>query len=283
MYFFVLDQGNRRSSKWGVTFAYSLNRCISNNQLLLPPLSYCNIYEHQRESITSWTNVFRDVWKRQLTKAEGGYDHPLQCLAGELVQVNGQLKLNKIKKECNEVLDWFVCKSETQTKHSDVNRLVSILPPTKTTIIPIDISSESISNITNMYYSETPRVTSSVHTNEKRDPYKKGNDSETIVYFIYCLTQPGAVIGGVLVACSVIAVLSVLNVCKIRPQGLFTESSNHVYEDTGQVISSKTIYDDVVNNTRNKNTTTASTETYDIHESSSSVYNNIDESKYDNV
>lgn len=30
---------------------------------------------------------------------------------------------------------------ETQTKHPDVNRLVSILPPTKTAIIPIDISS----------------------------------------------------------------------------------------------------------------------------------------------
>lgn len=69
-----------------------------------------------------------------------------------------------------------------------------------------------------------------------------------------------------------------------RSKGLFTESNNHVYEDTAdQVISSKTIYDDVVNNTRNKNTTTASTQTYDIHESSSPVYNNIDESKYDNV
>lgn len=42
---------------------------------------------------------------------------------------------------------------------------------------------ESISNITNMYSSETPRVTSSVHTNDERDPYKKGNDSETIGEF----------------------------------------------------------------------------------------------------
>lgn len=39
-----------------------------------------------------------------------------------------------------------------------------------------------------MYSSETPRLTSSVHTNDERDPYKKGNDSETIGKFNIYIT-----------------------------------------------------------------------------------------------
>ncbi|VDI72977.1 Hypothetical predicted protein [Mytilus galloprovincialis] len=111
MQLIVLYLGNKDIVSWGKTFESSLIRCISKNQLLLAPLHYCNKNGNPNEAVTSWTNVFRDVWNQQLTKAEGGYDHPLQCLAGDLVQVDGQLQLNKTRKECNEVLDWFVCKS----------------------------------------------------------------------------------------------------------------------------------------------------------------------------
>lgn len=40
--------------------------------------------------------------------AEGGIDQPLQCLAGELVQINSQWKLLKTK---IDTLHWYVCRN----------------------------------------------------------------------------------------------------------------------------------------------------------------------------
>ncbi|CAG2239196.1 unnamed protein product [Mytilus edulis] len=85
-----------------------------------------------------------------------------------------------------------------------------------------------------------------------------------------------AVIGGVLGACSMIAVLVVLIVCKVRSKGIFAESNTQDYEDTSHVNFSTTTYDDL-DSTKHTNTTSTSTSnrTFDIDESSTPVYEEV--------
>ncbi|CAC5371295.1 unnamed protein product [Mytilus coruscus] len=236
---------------------------------------------HKNEGISSWTNVFRDVFECQLTKAEGGNDIPTQCLAGQLVQDNGQWNLIKTKTDCNEGLHWFLCRNdlvsttimssnktsptsklrERQTKTTNMNILVSL----KRNIITSYITTESISYTTYMNTSKTPRVTvNRMQTKNQKDLYHNGNNATNI----------GAVIGGTLGVCFLIAVLSVLIVCKLRIKNISTESNKHDYEDTSQVNFSKKVYEEL-NNTRNKSTTTTSTQTCDLDESNSTVYDEI--------
>ncbi|VDI13305.1 Hypothetical predicted protein, partial [Mytilus galloprovincialis] len=153
--------GNKDIGSWGKTFESSLIRCISKNQLLLAPLHYCNKNGNKNEAVTSWTNVFRDVWNRQLTKAEGGYDHPLQCLAGELVQVDGLLQLNKTRKDCNEVLDWFVCKSGSGYRSTQIN-------PFNRRVIPAEAYVPSQTSVQDTKFQQTEDI-----------PENKNTDSST--------------------------------------------------------------------------------------------------------
>ncbi|VDI66546.1 Hypothetical predicted protein [Mytilus galloprovincialis] len=83
----------------------------------------------------------------------------------------------------------------------------------------------------------------------------------------------GAVIGGVLGACSMIAVLVVLVVCKVRSKGIFAESNTQDYEDTSHVNFSTKTYDDL-DSTKHTHTTSTSTSnrTFEIDESSTPVY-----------
>lgn len=53
---------------WEKTFTDSLDWCMSKDQLLLAPLNYCKMNKNKNKGVISWTNVFRDVWDRQLTK-----------------------------------------------------------------------------------------------------------------------------------------------------------------------------------------------------------------------
>ncbi|VDH93665.1 Hypothetical predicted protein [Mytilus galloprovincialis] len=86
----------------------------------------------------------------------------------------------------------------------------------------------------------------------------------------------GAVIGGVLGAFSMIAVLVMLIVCKVRSKGIFAESNTQDYEDTSHVNFSTTTYDDL-DSTKHTNTTSTSTlnRTFKIDESSTPVYEEV--------
>lgn len=60
--------GNSEVFQRGNAYNYNLNACKSKNQLLLAPSLYCTIGGHYDQGIESWTNVFRKVYKVQLTK-----------------------------------------------------------------------------------------------------------------------------------------------------------------------------------------------------------------------
>ncbi|XP_063405668.1 uncharacterized protein LOC134689632 [Mytilus trossulus] len=82
----------------------------------------------------------------------------------------------------------------------------------------------------------------------------------------------GAVIGGLLGACSVIALLVVLIVCKFRSIGVFKESSTNDQEEPSQMEFSKATYQDSNIAKDNKSTKPTSNETYGLVENSTAVY-----------
>ncbi|CAC5423546.1 unnamed protein product [Mytilus coruscus] len=85
--------------------------------------------------------------------------------------------------------------------------------------------------------------------------------------------SPGAVIGGLLGACSVIVLLAVLIVCKVRSIGVFKESSKHDKQETSQMEFSKSPYQDSnITTDKRSTTTTTSNETYGLSENSTPVY-----------
>ncbi|XP_052086107.1 uncharacterized protein LOC127723500 [Mytilus californianus] len=84
----------------------------------------------------------------------------------------------------------------------------------------------------------------------------------------------GALIGGILGACSMIIVLALLIVCKIRSKRIFTESNTNNYEDTTRVNFSTSTYEDL-DNTKHTNLTATINQTCDIDESSAPVYEEV--------
>ncbi|CAC5422654.1 unnamed protein product [Mytilus coruscus] len=84
----------------------------------------------------------------------------------------------------------------------------------------------------------------------------------------------GVMIGGVLGTCSMITVLAVLIVCKVRAKEIFTESNTYHYEDTSRVNISTTIYEDL-ENTKHKSATATSNQTCVINESIAPVYDEV--------
>ncbi|CAC5422686.1 unnamed protein product [Mytilus coruscus] len=80
--------------------------------------------------------------------------------------------------------------------------------------------------------------------------------------------------GGVLGASSMVALLAVLIVCKVRSKGIFTESNTHDYEDTIRVNISTTTYEDI-DNTKHKSETATSNRTCDIDKSVAPVYEEV--------
>ncbi|CAC5412683.1 unnamed protein product [Mytilus coruscus] len=84
----------------------------------------------------------------------------------------------------------------------------------------------------------------------------------------------GAVIGGILDACSMIIVLAAM----VRSKGIFTESNTHNYEDTSRVYFSTTTYEDL-DKTNHKSLTATSNQTCDIDESIAPVYEEVNENK----
>ncbi|XP_052059264.1 uncharacterized protein LOC127699913 [Mytilus californianus] len=83
-----------------------------------------------------------------------------------------------------------------------------------------------------------------------------------------------AVIGGTLGACSLIIVLVVLIVCKVRSKGIFTDSNTHNYEDTSRVNFSTTTYEDL-DNKKHTNLTATTNQTCVIDEASTPVYEEV--------
>ncbi|CAG2210612.1 unnamed protein product [Mytilus edulis] len=86
----------------------------------------------------------------------------------------------------------------------------------------------------------------------------------------------GALIGGVLGACSMIAQLAVLIVSKVRSKGIFTKSNTRDYEDTSHVNCSATTYEDI-DNTKHKSETATTNQACDIDESVVPVYEEVSE------
>ncbi|CAC5422649.1 unnamed protein product [Mytilus coruscus] len=304
------DDPNQITS-WSQNHDISLNLCMNKNQLLLAPLHYCT-NRLRDQSTQSWTNVFREVYEYELTKAEGGNKTPLQCLSGHLVQHDGQWKLMKMKRDCNKHLAWFMCRNfdtkstisssagngptkseEILQKSSVTTSFPEIAFTTRTKVTKRKTSSFSITQITVTDLNTLPSLSlrtekymvRSTQTNGRiaytinstksagvvyngeenipqKDHSKEGNNSRTI----------GAVIGGLLGACSVITLLGVLIVCKLRSIGIFKESSKHHKQETSQIQFSKTTYQDSNNTTDKRSTTTTSNETYGLAENSTAVY-----------
>ncbi|CAC5397641.1 unnamed protein product [Mytilus coruscus] len=84
----------------------------------------------------------------------------------------------------------------------------------------------------------------------------------------------GAVIGGILGAFAMVAVLAVLIVRKLRSKGIFTESNTHDYDDTSRVKFSKTTYEDL-EKTNHKSLTATTNQTCDVDESSAPIYEEV--------
>ncbi|VDI02772.1 Hypothetical predicted protein [Mytilus galloprovincialis] len=81
-------------------------------------------------------------------------------------------------------------------------------------------------------------TTESSLVNTKPGLGKINRDQDTIT------TSTVAVIGGVLGACFILTVSTVMIVCKIRSKGIFKESDKHEKRETSQLHSSKTINQD---------------------------------------
>ncbi|CAC5400083.1 unnamed protein product [Mytilus coruscus] len=101
------------------------------------------------------------------------------------------------------------------------------------------------------------------------------NENKT---FYICKTS--AVIGGIIGACFILAVLAVLIVCKIRSKGIFEESNTYQKGETNQLHFSKTINQELTNTRNRKNTPSTSRQINDICETGTlgySVVNNLNE------
>ncbi|CAC5420808.1 unnamed protein product [Mytilus coruscus] len=85
-------------------------------------------------------------------------------------------------------------------------------------------------------------------------------------------TSTGAVIGGILGACSILAISAVLIVCKLRSKGIFKESNNYDNGNTNHAHFSKTIGQDSNSISDITNAITTSNQTYGIGETSTVVY-----------
>ncbi|XP_052059261.1 uncharacterized protein LOC127699911 [Mytilus californianus] len=88
-------------------------------------------------------------------------------------------------------------------------------------------------------------------------------------------TSTGAVIGGILGACFILTVSTVLIVCKIRSKGIFNESDKHENRETSQLHFSKTSNRDLTNTTKGTSTALASTKTNDSCEMRTLVYSAV--------
>ncbi|CAC5422682.1 unnamed protein product [Mytilus coruscus] len=82
----------------------------------------------------------------------------------------------------------------------------------------------------------------------------------------------GAVIGGIIGACSILAVLAVLIVCKIRSKGIFKESYTYQKGETNKLHFSKTIDQNLTYTSNGKNTQSTSRKINDICETGTSGY-----------
>ncbi|CAG2195936.1 unnamed protein product [Mytilus edulis] len=92
------------------------------------------------------------------------------------------------------------------------------------------------------------------------------------MYFTNNAKFIGAVIGGLLGACSVITLLAVLIACKFRSIGVFKESSTIDKQEPSQMEFSKATYQDSNVTTDNRSTKPTSNETYGLVENSTAVY-----------
>ncbi|XP_052059260.1 uncharacterized protein LOC127699910 [Mytilus californianus] len=125
-----------------------------------------------------------------------------------------------------------------------------------TTLSPGRISSS-------MHSTASPGGTkSSEQPQQKINDSKQGSNSKII----------GAVIGGLLGACSVVALLAVLIVCKVRSIGVFKETSKQNKQETSKMQFSKIAYQDSNNTTDKTSTTSTSNETHGLAENSTAVY-----------
>ncbi|CAG2195935.1 unnamed protein product [Mytilus edulis] len=261
------NDGTNQDTLWGKTYDISLLNCMSKNQLLLSPNNYCTNGREYR-GIISWTNVFREVYNCHLTKAEAGNRTPLQCLSGHLVKHDGQWKLNKTERECNDQLEWFMCRSfeppstitsssvNVQTKTTKTFERSSVAPSSPGRTSYAMNSTESSGGNKNIG-----------QRNHHVENSEEGSSSKPI----------GAVIGGLLGACSVITLLAVLIACKFSNLGymsigVFKESSTIDKQEPSQMEFSKATYQDSNVTTDNRSTKPTSNETYGLVENSTAVY-----------
>ncbi|CAC5394566.1 unnamed protein product [Mytilus coruscus] len=135
--------------------------------------------------------------------------------------------------------------------------------------IPLSLSIDTEIKTQNTFY--TINNGKEEHVNISPDPlFPHGTDKRSY-------QSTGLVIGGVLGAFSMITVLVVLIVCKVRSKGMFTVSNTRDYEDTHRENFQQTTYQDL-DNTNQMSLTATSNQTSGIDESSVPVYEEINQS-----
>ncbi|CAG2185252.1 unnamed protein product [Mytilus edulis] len=183
-------------------------------------------------------------------KAEASTNEPLYCLAGLFTENNDKRYLNITRRFCKDQLQ-FVCRTGTASSKTPRQSLVAVQVPDR-----VISTTNPEGNLSATIKSQSTRVTKKMQK-DSRSSFDKG-----------------AVIGGILGACSMIIVLAVLIVCKIRSKGIFTDSNTHNYEDTSRVNFSTATYEDL-DNAKHTNLTATTNQACDISDSSAPVYEEV--------
>ncbi|XP_076083276.1 uncharacterized protein LOC143054233 isoform X1 [Mytilus galloprovincialis] len=231
--------------KWGLNYYDSLNYCMTRNALL-PSSNYCQKIGKKSDfkGQLSWTNVFRqEIEILQMKDFEG---QPQRCFSGIFIQVEGNKILNITEQQCSGNKKYYVCKTTIQTGihiDTEVKTQRPLFTHNKGMTEDVRTSPDLLSShekekssyqsTASMYSTETV-----LHNGQR----EKGNNS--------ILT--GAVIGGIISACSILVVIAALIACKIRSNGILKESNTFEKGETSQLHFSNTINQDSTNTRKRK-------------------------------
>ncbi|XP_071143998.1 uncharacterized protein [Mytilus edulis] len=198
--------------KWGLNYSGSLNYCMNKNATLAPS-NYCQIIDKHSgfEGQISWTNVFRE--EIEIIKVKDFDQQPKLCFTGILIPVNGNTILNITEQECSRNIKFYICKANST----------------------LDIETRT------QYPLYTYNRNQDENVNTSPDPlFSTGNDENSF-------HSTGAVIGGIMGACSILAVSAVLIICKFRSKGNLKPSDAFQKGQTSNLMFSKKIKPDSTN------------------------------------